>query len=93
MRLLNGKGTVDDIIAKYANRSVLRYWIKVYNANEFRYKNRRSMAEARRKTTLRNEKTLLSTIIVTIRCYKLFFYGDSWAMTGSDDAVNVKQMM
>ena len=33
--VLNGEGTVDDIIAKYAisSRSVLRSWIKVYNAN------------------------------------------------------------
>lgn len=68
--------TVDDIIAKYAisSRSVLRSWIKVYNANrEFKDYNpkRRSIWQRHEeKQHLRNEKKSLiiaSTIIVTIR--------------------------
>ena len=74
--VLNGEGTVDDIIAKYAisSRSVLRSWIKVYNANrEFKIiiQNGRSIWQRHEeKQHLRNEKKSLiiaSTIIVTIR--------------------------
>lgn len=55
--VLTGKGTVDEITAKYniSNHSVLRGWIKRYNANmELKsYEPKRGvyMAEARRKTT------------------------------------------
>ena len=67
--VLNGEGTVDDIIAKYAisSRSVLRSWIKVYNANrEFKdYNPKREvyMAEARRKTTLEERKEIVNYCI------------------------------
>lgn len=55
--VLTGKGTVDEITAKYniSNHSVLRGWIKRYNANmELKsYEPKRGvyMAEVRRKTT------------------------------------------
>lgn len=74
--VLNGEGTVDDIIAKYAisSRSVLRGWIKVYNANrEFKdYNPKREvyMAEARRKTTLEERKEIVNYCINHNRDYK-----------------------
>ena len=74
--VLNGEGTVDDIIAKYAisSRSVLRSWIKVYNANrEFKdYIPKREvyMAEARRKTTLEERKEIVNYCINHNRDYK-----------------------
>ena len=74
--VLNGEGTVDDIIAKYAisSRSVLRSWIKVYNANrEFKdYNPKREvyMAEARRKTTLEERKEIVNYCINHNRDYK-----------------------
>lgn len=55
---LNGAGSVDDIIAQYgiSIRSVLRGWIKVYNANkelrDYDSKQEVYMAQAQRKTTL-----------------------------------------
>lgn len=74
--VLNGEGTVDDIIAKYAisSRSVLRSWIKVYNANrEFKDYNPKQevyMAEARRKTTLEERKEIVDYCINHNRDYK-----------------------
>ena len=74
--VLNGEGTVDDIIAKYAisSRYVLRSWIKVYNANrEFKdYNPKREvyMAEARRKTTLEERKEIVNYCINHNRDYK-----------------------
>ena len=74
--VLNGEGTVDDIIAKYAisSRSVLRSWIKVYNANrEFKDYNPKQevyMAEARRKTTLEERKEIVNYCINHNRDYK-----------------------
>ena len=100
--VLNGEGTVDDIIAKYAisSRSVLRSWIKVYNANrEFKdYNPKREvyMAEARRKTTLEERKEIVNYCINHNRDYKNtatkfnVSYGQVYSWT---DAVNVKQMM
>ena len=74
--VLNGEGTVDDIIAKYAisSRSVLRSWIKVYNANrEFKdYNQKREvyMAEARRKTTKEERKKIVEYCLNNNRDYK-----------------------
>ena len=74
--VLNGEGTVDDIIAKYAisSRSVLRSWISLYNANrELRdYDSKREvyMAEARRKTTLAERKKIVEYCITHNRDYK-----------------------
>ena len=76
VNIVNGEGTVDDIIAKYAisSRSVLRSWIKVYNANrEFKDYNPKQevyMAEARRKTTLEERKEIVDYCINHNRDYK-----------------------
>ena len=56
--VLRGKGSVNDIVAKYniSSSYVLRQWIKCYNANkelkDYDPKREVYMAEARRKTTL-----------------------------------------
>ena len=74
--VLNGEGTVDDIIAKYAisSRSVLRSWIKVYNANrEFKdYNPKREvyMAGARRKTSLSERKEIVEYCLSHGKNYK-----------------------
>lgn len=74
--VLNGEGSVDDIIAKYeiSSRSVLRNWIKVYNANrEFKDYNPKQevyMAEARRKTTIEERKEIVNYCIDHNRDYK-----------------------
>lgn len=74
--VLNGEGSVDDIIAKYeiSSRSVLRNWIKVYNANrEFKDYNPKQevyMAEARRKTTIEERKEIVDYCINHNRDYK-----------------------
>ena len=53
--VINGEGSVNDIIARYgiSSRSVLRQWIKVYNANrelkDYDPKREVYMADARRK--------------------------------------------
>ena len=55
--VLQGKGSVDEIVAKYniSSRYTLRSWIKKYNANmelkDYDPKREVYMAEARRKTT------------------------------------------
>lgn len=57
LTVMNGKGSVDDIIARYgiSSHSVLRQWIKVHNANrelkDYNPKREIYMAEARRKTS------------------------------------------
>lgn len=67
--VLNGEGSVDDIIAKYeiSSRSVLRNWIKVYNANrelkDYNPKQEVYMAEARRKTTIEERKEIVNYCI------------------------------
>ena len=74
--VINGEGSVDDIIAKYgiSSRSVLRRWIKVYNANrelkDYDPKQEVYMAEARRKTTLEERKEIVDYCINHNRNYK-----------------------
>lgn len=74
--VLNGEGSVNDIIAQYgiSSRSVLRGWIKCYNANrelkDYDPKQEVYMAEARRKTTLEERKEIVSYCIRHNRDYK-----------------------
>ena len=74
--VLNGEGSVDDIIAKYeiSSRSVLRNWIKVYNANrelkDYNPKQEVYMAEARRKTTKEERKKIVEYCLNNNRDYK-----------------------
>ena len=74
--VMNGEGSVDDIIARYeiSSRSVLRQWIKVYNANrelrDYDPKQEVYMAEARRKTTFEERKEIVDYCINHNRDYK-----------------------
>lgn len=74
--VINGEGSVNDIIAKYgiSSRSVLRQWIKVYNASrelkDYNLKQGVYMAEARRKTTLEERKEIVDYCINHNRNYK-----------------------
>ena len=74
--VINGEGSVDDIIARYgiSSRSLLRGWIKVYNANrelkDYNPKQEVYMAEARRKTTLEERREIVSYCISHNRDYK-----------------------
>lgn len=74
--VMNGEGSVDDIIARYgiSSRSVLRQWIKVYNANrelrDYDPKQEVYMAEARRKTTFEEHKEIVDYCISHNRDYK-----------------------
>ena len=67
--VLNGEGSIDDIVAKYniSTRSVLRCWIMKYNANmelkDYEPKREVYMAEARRKTTLAERKEIVDYCI------------------------------
>lgn len=67
--VLNGEGSIDDIVAKYniSDRCVLRRWIKKYNAHiELKdYKPNREvyMAESRRKTTIEERKEIVEYCI------------------------------
>ena len=74
--VLCGEGSVDDIVAKYniSNRSVLRHWIKCYNANlelkDYEPKREVYMAEAHRKTTLEERKEIVDYCISHNNDYK-----------------------
>lgn len=74
--VMNGEGSVDDIIARYgiSSRSVLRQWIKVYNANrelkDYDPKQEVYMAEAGRKTTFEERKEIVNYCISHNRDYK-----------------------
>ncbi len=74
--VLYGEGSVDDIVAKYniSDRSVLRNWIKCYNANmelkDYKPKREVYMAEARRKTTLEERKEIVDYCISHNNDYK-----------------------
>lgn len=74
--VLNGEGSVDDIVAKYniSGREVLRNWIKLYNANrelkDYDPKREVYMAEARRKTTIEERKEIVKYCIEHDRDYK-----------------------
>ena len=74
--VLTGKGSVNDIVAKYniSDRSVLRRWIACYNANrelkDYEPKREVYMAEARRKTTLNERKEIVDYCISHNNDYK-----------------------
>lgn len=74
--VMNGEGSVNDIIARYgiSSRSVLRQWIKVYNANrelkDYDPKQEVYMAEARRKTTFEERKEIVDYCISHNHDYK-----------------------
>ena len=71
-----GEGSVDEIVAKYniSSREVLRNWIKRYNANkelkDYDPKREVYMAEARRKTTLKERKEITEYCIAHGEDYK-----------------------
>ena len=74
--VMNGEGSVDDIIARYgiSSRSVLRQWIQMYNANrelkDYDPKQEVYMAQARRKTTFEERKEIVNDCIRHNRDYK-----------------------
>lgn len=74
--VLSGAESVNDIVAKYniSSRSVLRRWIKCYNANmelkDYEPKREVYMAEARRKTTLEERKEIVAYCISHNNDYK-----------------------
>ena len=74
--VLSGKGSVNDIVAKYNISSgyVLRNWIKLYNTNkelkDYDPKREVYMADARRKTTLEERKEIVEYCIAHDRHYK-----------------------
>ena len=73
---LSGKGSITDITAKYdiSSTTVLRRWIKKYNANrelkDYDPKREVYMAEARRKTTIEERKEIVKYCIDHDRDYK-----------------------
>ena len=74
--VLSGKGSVNDIVAKYniSSEYVLRNWIKLYNTNkelkDYDPKREVYMADARRKTTLEERKEIVEYCIAYDRNYK-----------------------
>ena len=74
--VLSGKGSVNDIVAKYniSSEYVLRNWIKLYNTNkelkDYDPKREVYMADARRKTTLEERKEIVEYCIAHDRNYK-----------------------
>lgn len=74
--VLSGKGSVDDIVAKYniSSRKLLRDWISMYNANrelkDYNPKREVYMAEARRKTTIDERMEIVQYCIEHNRNYK-----------------------
>lgn len=74
--VLSGEESVNDVVAKYniSSRSVLRRWIKCYNANmelkDYEPKREVYMAEARRKTTLEERKEIVAYCISHNNDYK-----------------------
>ena len=74
--VLAGEGSVDDITAKYniSSDSVLRRWMKCYNANkelkDYDPKRGIYMADARRKTTLEDRKEITEHCISHGKDYK-----------------------
>ena len=73
---LAGNGSLSDITAKYdiSSTTVLRRWIKKYNANielkDYDPKREVYMAEARRKTTIEERKEIVEYCIEHGRDYK-----------------------
>ena len=84
---LKGEISADDIVAKYniSNHSVLRNWIKRYNANkelkDYDPKQEVYMADARRKTTLEERKEITDYCITHDKDYKgtATLYGVSYS--------------
>ena len=74
--VLSGEESVNDVVAKYniSSRSVLRRWIKCYNANmelkDYEPNREVYMAEARRKTTLEERKEIVAYCISHNNDYK-----------------------
>lgn len=74
--VLRGEGSVDEIVAKYnvSDRRVLRRWIMRYNANkelkDYDPKREVYMADARRKTTLKERKEITEYCIAHGKDYK-----------------------
>lgn len=74
--VLQGEGSVDDIVAKYniSARSVLNDWIKRYNANkelkDYDPKREVYMADARRATTQEERKEITEYCIAHNKDYK-----------------------
>ena len=74
--VLRGEGSVTDIVAKYniSSTSVLRAWIKRYNANmelkDYDPKQEVYMAESRRKTSLEERREIVEYCISHGRDYK-----------------------
>ena len=73
---LRGEGSLDEIVGKYniSSQSVLRSWIKRYNANkelkDYNPKQGVYMADARRKTTLEERKKIVEYCITHNKDYK-----------------------
>ena len=74
--VIQGKGSVDDIVSKYniSSRSVLINWIKRYNANmelkDYDPKQEVYMAESRRKTTHEERKEIVEYCLSHEKDYK-----------------------
>lgn len=74
--VLSGKGSVDDIVAKYniSSREVLRNWVKRYNVNrelkDYDPKREVYMAEARRKTAIAERKEIVEYCLKHNHDYK-----------------------
>ena len=74
--VIRGEGSVDDIVARnnISAKTVLRTWIKQYNANkelkDYDPKREVYMAESRRKTTLEERKEIVEYCISHGRDYK-----------------------
>lgn len=74
--VLSGESSINELIAKYniSSRSVLRGWIKEYNANgtlkDYDPKREVYMADARRKTTLDERKSIVRYCIDHDKDYK-----------------------
>ena len=74
--VLSGKGSVNDIVAKYniSSEYVLINWINLYNTNkelkDYDPKREVYMADARRKTTLEERKEIVEYCIAHDRNYK-----------------------
>lgn len=73
---LSGKGSLNDISAKYKikNSQTLRSWISLYNANielkDYNPKREVYMADARRKTTIKERKEIVEYCIDHEKNYK-----------------------
>lgn len=73
---LSGEGSMDDIVVRYniSTKTVLRRWIQRYNANkelkDYNPKREVYMADARRKTSLKERKEITEYCIAHGKDYK-----------------------